>query len=104
MIFHPDGSKKARGTIFGKKSKKKTHPPLVFNNSNIYHDKSQKHPGVTLDFKSTFNEHLYNALHEIIITIGLLCRLQNSLPRKDLISIYKAFDRPHLDYGDFLYD
>ena len=35
-------------------------------------------------------------------TIGLLRRLQNLLPRSALITIYKAFVRPHLDYGDII--
>ena len=37
-------------------------------------------------------------------TIGLLRKLHNFLPRAALITIYKAFIRPHLDYGDILYD
>ena len=37
-------------------------------------------------------------------TIGLIRKLQNLLPRSALITLYKAFVRPHLDYGDFLYD
>ena len=37
-------------------------------------------------------------------TIGLLRKLQNLLPRIALIKIYKAFVRPHLDYGDILYN
>ena len=28
----------------------------------------------------------------------------NVLPRKSLIIIYKSFVRPHLDYGDLIYD
>ena len=37
-------------------------------------------------------------------TIGLLCKLQNLLPRTSFITIYKAFVRPHLVYADILYD
>ena len=37
-------------------------------------------------------------------TIGLLCKLQIFFPRAALITIYKAFIRPHLDYGDIFYD
>ena len=36
--------------------------------------------------------------------IGLLRKLHNFLPRAAFITIYKAFIRPHLDYGDILYD
>ena len=37
-------------------------------------------------------------------TIGLLRKLQSLLLREALITIYKAFVRPHLDYGDVLFD
>ena len=36
--------------------------------------------------------------------IGLIRKLQNLLPRTALITLYKAFVRPHLDYGDIIYD
>ena len=37
-------------------------------------------------------------------TMGLLWKLQNILPRTALMTIYKAFVRPHLDYGYVIYD
>ena len=37
-------------------------------------------------------------------TIRLLCKLQNLLPRSALITIYKTFQRPQLDYGDIICD
>ena len=37
-------------------------------------------------------------------TLDLLRKLQNLLPRSALITIYKSFVRPQLDYGDILYD
>ena len=51
-----------------------------------------------------FREHLQNMFKKINITISLLRKLQNKLPRASLITIYKSFVRPHLDYGDTLYD
>ena len=36
--------------------------------------------------------------------IGLLRKLQSILPRTSLLTIYKSFIRPHLDYGDVVYD
>ena len=36
--------------------------------------------------------------------ITVIKRIWNFLPRKWLIAIYKAINRPHLDYGDILYD
>ena len=35
--------------------------------------------------------------------IGHLRKLSNVLPRQALVTIYKVFIRPHLDYGDVLY-
>ena len=37
-------------------------------------------------------------------TIGLLRKLQNTLLRPALLTIYKYFIRPQLDYGDIIYD
>ena len=36
--------------------------------------------------------------------IGVIRRLSISLPRNALLTIYKSFVRPLLDYGDILYD
>ena len=60
--------------------------------------------GVILDVKLTFEEHLENVFNKTNKTIGLLKKLSNLLPRQALVTIYKAFIRSHLDYGDVLYD
>ena len=57
-----------------------------------------------MDFKLTFEEHLSNVLAKVKKAAGLLRKLRNILTRTTLITIYKAFIQPHLDYGDILYD
>ena len=104
MSFNPDPSKQAQEVIFSRKLKNVSHPPLVFNNANVSSCKSQKHLGILLDSKLTFEEHYKTILSKTNRTIGLLRKLQSLLPRAALITIYKAFVRPHLDYGDVLYD
>ena len=104
MTFNPDRREQAQKIIFSRKLKKATHPPLHFNNNNVSQLNFQKHLGVILDVKLTFEQHLKNVFNETNKTIGLLQKLSNSLPRQTLITIYKAFVRPHLDYGDILYD
>ena len=42
--------------------------------------------------------------NKIIKAIGLLRKLQNILPRPALLTIRKCFVRPHLDYGDIIYE
>ena len=42
--------------------------------------------------------------NKISESIGLLRKLQNILPSPGLLTIYKCFIRPHLGYGDIIYD
>ena len=36
--------------------------------------------------------------------IGVIKKLSKMLPQHSLLTIYKSFVRPHLDYGDIVYD
>ena len=36
--------------------------------------------------------------------IGVIKKLFKGLPRNALLTIYKSLVRPHLDYGDIVYD
>ena len=36
--------------------------------------------------------------------IDVIQKLNKTLPRHSLITVYKSFVRPHLDYGDIIYD
>ena len=103
MSFNPYPKKQVPEVIFSCKSKRSTHPLLVFNN-NVSQTYTQKHLCVILDFKLTFEEHLSNVLANVNKAVNLLRRLPNILPRTTLITIYKAFFRSHLDYVDVLYD
>ena len=87
MSFNPDPSKQHQQNIYSRKSKKPTHLPLVFKRNNVSQTFSQKHLGVILDFKLTFEDYLNN----ILAKVGLLLELCNLLPTATLISIYKAF-------------
>ena len=104
MNFNPDPAKQAHEVIFSRKAKEIYHPPLVFDNTSVSQSSSQKHLGVILDSKLIFDEHLKMVSLKISKTLGLLQTLHNLLPRSALITIYKAFARSHLDYGDILYD
>ena len=75
MSFNPDPSKQAQEVIFSRKLKKVTHPPLVFNNANVSQCKSQKHLGIILDSKLTFEDHYKTVLSKANRTKGLLRKL-----------------------------
>ena len=57
-----------------------------------------------MDVKLDFQGHHKNFYRNVIKTIGLLCKLQNTLSRLPLLRIYKSFIRPHPDYGDVIYN
>ena len=60
----------------------------------------QKHFGIFLDTRLTFEEYLKVITIKVNKTIELLQKLQKTLPRLVLITMYKAFLRPHLRYDD----
>ena len=76
----------------------------MFNNSIVNVTTIHKHLGMIFDSKLSFDEHLKSVLKKISKTVGLLRKLQGILPRTSLITIYKLFARPHLNYGDIIYD
>ena len=80
------------------------HPPLFFNQNVILQTSFQKHLGMFLDSKLNFSEHLETIFQKTNKTMGLLPKLKTLLPRAPSITIYKLFIRPHLDYGDMIYD
>ena len=57
-----------------------------------------------LDEKLNYNTHIKEKLGKVYKGTELLRSLSNKLPRQALVIIYKAFIRPHLDYGDIVYD
>ena len=57
-----------------------------------------------LDNKLNFGEHLKYITNKVNKSIVLLFKLQVILPRRSLVTIYKSFIRPHLDYGDIIFD
>ena len=77
---------------------------MYFNDITVTQTTVQKHSGMYLDEKLSYNTHIKEKLSNIYKGIGLLRNLSNKLPREGLVTIYKVFIRPHLDYGDIVYD
>ena len=51
-----------------------------------------------------FGEHLRYIANKVNTSVRLLRKLQKCLPRRSLVTIYKSFIIPHLDYGDVIFD
>ena len=60
--------------------------------------------GILLDEKINFKQHVDSAILKMNKGISVIKKLRHSLPRKSLLTIYKAFLRPLIDYGDIIYD
>ena len=104
MSFNPDPSKQAQEVIFSRKYTKQDHPLIYFNNIPVTQTSLQKQIGMYLDEKLNYNTYIKEKLSRVYKGIGLLRNLSNKLPRQALVTIYKAFLRPRLDYGDIVYD
>ena len=105
MLFNPDPNKQAVEILFSKKQHEKdNYPPLNFNGDNVQTAISQKHLGLVLDSKLDFNEHINNKINKCNKIIGIMKKLSLFLSRKTLLTIYKSFVRPNLDYADIIYD
>ena len=90
MNFNPDPTKQAQEVIFSRKLQNTNHQYLIFNQHTVSLTESQKHLGLVLDSRLDFKEHLEIIFKKVSKTIGLLRKLQNLLPRKPLITVYKS--------------
>ena len=57
-----------------------------------------------MDNQLSFADHIKHAINKSIKSLNVIRKLNHYLPRKTLLTIYKSFIRPHLDYGDVIYD
>ena len=104
LNFNPDPNKQAQEIIFSRKKTASLLPVVYFDNEPVQSSQIHKHPGIMLDSNLSYGHHIKSILNKVNKTIGLLPKFQLILPRHSLITIYKAFIRPHLDYGDVIYD
>ena len=104
MKFNPDHTKQAQEIIFSRKKTVSIHPVVYFNNTPVNSTATHKHLGMILDSKLSYENHLQSVFSRVNKTISLLIKFQFTLPRKSLVTIYKSFIRPHLDYEDEVYD
>ena len=104
MSFNLDPLKKAQEVLFSNKATKKNHPNITFNVNMVQKSVNQKHIGLILDEKLTFNDHITSKLTTANKLTSTLRKLYHYMPRDSLVTIYKSFIRPHLDYADVIFD
>ena len=105
MVFNPDITKQAVEVIFSNKRNKETIPDqLFFNNIPVKTVSETKHLGMILEQKLSFENHLNEKISKANQGLGLMKQLKKWVSFKTLEVIYKMYVRPHLDYGDMIYD
>ena len=104
MKFNPDPNKQAQGIIFIKKKIASMQPVVHFDNRPVKSTQINKYLGMMLDSNLSYEHHIKSILNKVNKTIGLSRKFQSVPSRHSLITIYKTFIRPHLYYGDVIYD
>ena len=97
MEFNPDPIKQAT------EKSSPNHPQLIFNGIAVAKVNDQKHLGLILDSRLSFEKHLNEKIIKAKKNVGILKHLSKFLPLKTLDQMYKALVRSHLDYCDIIY-
>ena len=104
MIFKLDVSKQAQEVVFSRKAIATNHATVYFNKDPVIRENFQKHFGLFLDSTLNFSDHISEKIKKATKGINIIRKMNFSSPRSSLLTIYKSFVRPHLDYGDINYD
>ena len=104
MSFNPNSWKLTQEVLFSNKVTKTNHPNIIFNCNTVQKSANQKYLGLILDEKPTFNDHITSELTTVNKLKSTLRKIYHYMPRESLVTIYKSFIRPHLDYADVIFD
>ena len=91
MLFNPDPNKPAQELLLSRKSQIQNYSTLSLNNIQVERSTYHKHLGVILDEKLNFKEHTNSVISKVDKGISVIKTLRHTLPRKSLLTIYKAF-------------
>ena len=104
MSFNSNLNKQAQEIIFSRKLNKSSHPKIFFNNATVFCANWQKHLGMHLDETLNVDLHIKEKMSKAMKGIGIIKKLCKTLPNILLLQLYKSFVRPHLEYGDIIYE
>ena len=96
-------SKQGQKVIFSQKASRVYHAVVTFNNSPVARTSCPKNLGLYLDKRLNFSHHIKEKRSKACKGIGVIRKLHCVLPRLSLLTIYKSFIRPHLDFDDIIY-
>ena len=94
--FNPDLNKQATELLFSCKKNSPNHPSLFLNESVVPKVKEQKHLGLTLDSKLSFERQVNEQIIKAKKGIGIMKYLSKFLRIKTLDQMYKALVRSQI--------
>ena len=95
--FNPDPNKQATELLFSCKKNSPNHPSLFFNGTVVPKVNKQKHLGLILESKLSFERHLDENIIKAKKSIGIIKYLSKFLSLKTHEQMYKALLHSHLD-------
>ena len=81
-----------------------TNINLSFDNTILSLTPEHKHLGITFNTSATWNNHLDLIIGKANKRLGILTNLKYSLNREALMTLYTAYARSILEYGDVVWD
>ena len=103
LQFNPDPTKQATELLFFPKEAFSYSSTHLFHGNEVIKVNEQKHLGLILDTKLSFESHINAKIIKVKKIIGIIKHLSNYLPIKTLDLMYKTLVRSHLDYCDIIY-
>ena len=100
MSFNLDSSKQSQEAIFSRKIHKVSQSQILFYHVLVSQDGCQNQLGLILDSEFAFDFHIKSVMAKVSNMIDVIRKFQHVLPRSSSVTIYKAFIRSYLDYGD----
>ena len=83
MEFNPDPTKQANEVLFSCKRSSPYHPQLIFNGIAVAKVNDQKHLGLILDSRLSFEKHINEKIIKAKKNVGILQHLSNCFTLKD---------------------
>ena len=104
MVFNPDITKQAVEITFSNKHDPTQHGDLIFGEIPVKKVQETKHLGMILDVKLSFVSHIENKLTKAKQELGIMKQVKRIVTPHTLEQYYKMWVRPHLEYGDLVFD
>jgi hypothetical protein len=95
---------KTKEMLISQKRDNAVHPPIILNGVTVDQVKSHKHLGVTLKDDLKWDKHVEDMTNKAKKRLAVMSGLKFKLDRRSLETMYCAFVRPILEYGDILWD